>query len=284
MNPPPGSVADALERLGFEPRSVPVLAANGWESHVFRCDTTAGILAVRVLSGDADIRARREAEIMDSVGKLGYPVPTVHASTTVLDRPALVMDFVDGVTLQHSGWANQRVAATCVELMHRLHALDAPSVGDPAGWFRDGTDRAVEQFSRFAPYIEALWAREPSGLHHAYCHLDFHPGNVLWNGSPWVIDWTSGRITDPRFDFAWTRLLAAMYDPSWLEWLPATEEWFETAMALRRLVTVADMLATGSHAAGDDFVDGVAAMRVAADWLERGTGIPVPDVNALLYG
>lgn len=284
MNPDPGGVADALERLGFETLSVPVLAANGWESHVFRCDTTAGTLAVRVLSADAEIRARREAEIMDAVGKLGYPVPAVHASTTVFDRPALVMDFVDGSTLEQTGWPNRRVAETCVELMRRLHALDSPPDGDPAGWLREGTDRVVERFRRFVPYVEALWAREPSRLSNAYCHLDFHPANVLWDGSPWVIDWTSGRITDPRFDFAWARLLAAMYDPSWLEWLPATEEWFETAMALRRLVTVADMLATGSHAAGDDFADGLGAIQVAADWLEQGTGVPVPDVDALLLG
>lgn len=284
MTPDPGRVADALERLGFEPRSVPVLVANGWESHVFRCDTAAGILAVRVLSGDADIRARREAEIMAAVGRLGYPVPAVHASTTVSDRPALVMDFVEGVTLEHSGWPNQRVAETCVELMRRLHALHAPAVADPAGWFRDGTARAIEHFGRFTPYVEALWRTEPSDLRNAYCHLDFHPANVLWNGSPWVIDWTSGRVTDPRFDFAWTRLLAAMYDPTWLEWLPEADEWFETAMALRRLVTVADMLATGSHAAGEDLAEGISALQIAANWLERGTGIPVPDVNALLYG
>lgn len=284
MTPDPVGVTEALDRMGIASRSVPVLAANGWESHVFRCDTTSGLLAVRVLSGSAQVRAAREAEIMRSLMVAGYPVPAVHGSTVVGDRPAVVMDFIDGPTLENSDWPNQRVAATCIDLMHRLHDLDAPSVRDPAEWLRDWTMRVSEFLPRFDPYIQALWAAEPARLRGTYCHLDFHPGNVLWNGSPWVIDWTSGRITDPRFDFAWSRLLAAMYEPGWLEWLPATEEWFETAMALRRLVTVADMLASGDHAAGDDFTDGLDVMRVPAEWLERGTGVPVLDVGALLSG
>lgn len=55
-------------------------------------------------------------------------------------------------------------------------------------------------------------------------------------------------------------------------------------MGIACLVTVADMLANGEHAAGDDFTDGLEVMRVPAEWLERGTDVPVPDVGALLFG
>lgn len=223
---------------------------------------------------------------MRAVSESGYPVPTVHGLTEVDGHPALVMDFIDGPTLEHSGWPNEQVAALCIRLMHELHAVSAPSTTDPLSWLREGSARVSEHMPQFAPHVSALWTEEPGDVHGVYCHLDFHPANVLWNGSPWVIDWTSGRITDPRLDFAWTRLLAAMYDPTWLQWLTTDEDesWFEAAMGMRRLATVAEMLATGTHAAGSELVDQIEAMRVPADWLERRTEIPIPDVRKLLRG
>lgn len=221
---------------------------------------------------------------MRAVADSGYPVPTVHGLTEVDGHPALVMDFIEGPTLERSGWPNEQVAATCIQLMHDLHTILAPSTADPLGWLRDGTARIAARMPQFAPYVSALWQDEPGEQRAVYCHLDFHPANVLWNGSVWVIDWTSGRITDPRLDFAWTRLLSAMYDPTWLQWLTTDEDesWFEAAMGVRRLATVAEMLTTGTHAAGPDLVDQIEAMRVPADWVERATGIAIPDVRKLL--
>ena len=40
------------------------------------------------------------------------------------------------------------------------------------------------------------------------CHGDFHPLNVLWNGSaPALIDWAGARIAPPEYDLAVTRLI-----------------------------------------------------------------------------
>ncbi|MDX1448504.1 MAG: aminoglycoside phosphotransferase family protein [Acidimicrobiia bacterium] len=284
MIPDPERVANALAGIGIEVLSAPSLAANGWESHVFRCESAGGTLAVRILTGTDSNRAQREADIMRSVGAAGYPVPRVHAVTTVAARPTVVMDFVDGPTLEQSGWAGQDVARLCVDLLERLHTIPVSSEVDPVGWLLHGARHAATRFPQFVPYIDALSARQPPSMRHAYCHLDFHPGNVLWDGSPWVIDWTSGRITDPGFDYAWTRLLAAMYEPEWLDWLPEADQWFETAMALRRLVDVAGMLTSDDHAAGDELADGVDRLSVPAEWLERGTGIPVSTVDELVRG
>ena len=44
-------------------------------------------------------------------------------------------------------------------------------------------------------------------------HQDFHPGNILVRAddSAVVIDWTNFAVTDPRFDLAWTLVLAYAY-------------------------------------------------------------------------
>ncbi len=44
-------------------------------------------------------------------------------------------------------------------------------------------------------------------------HQDFHPGNVLVSADDGarVIDWTNFSATDPRFDLAWTLILAHLH-------------------------------------------------------------------------
>ena len=49
--------------------------------------------------------------------------------------------------------------------------------------------------------------------HPSVLHWDFHPSNILirTDSSPVVIDWTGLRVSDARFDLAWTLLLARSY-------------------------------------------------------------------------
>lgn len=287
MTPEPAGVATALRRAGFDPVVQPRLVAQGWESRIFRCETAGAILAARVHAHPDPDRARREMEMMTELAERGYPVPAVHSLTEISGYPLLVMDFIDGPNLRDAGWPMERTADLCRDLMDRLHVLSvAAPPDDPVAWLRSGTLRLAEAMPRFRPYVDAIWASEPSDLVSAYCHLDFHPGNVLWDGRPWVIDWTGGRVTDPRFDRAWTRLLASMYEPEWVSRFASDgdERWFEGGMALRRLGTVADMLASGTHAAGDELVAHLDVMEIPARWLEHATGIGVPDVRSLLFG
>ena len=42
------------------------------------------------------------------------------------------------------------------------------------------------------------------------CHGDFHPLNVLWDGSPpALIDWAGATLAPPEYDLAVTRLIMA---------------------------------------------------------------------------
>lgn len=116
---------------------------------------------------------------MRAVAASGYPVPSVYGLTEVDGHPALVMDFIDGPTLEHSGWPNEQVAAMCIGLMHELHAVAAPSTADPLAWLLEGSARVSEYMPQFAPHASALWRDRPEEVRGAYCHLDFHPANVL---------------------------------------------------------------------------------------------------------
>ncbi len=288
MNTDPDSLEHALRSIGFEPSGRPVLAAHGWESHIYRCETSTGTVALRVHAREDPGPALHEAAVMTELADLGYPVPRVRGTTVVAGRQAIVMDFIDGPTLWDTDAATvgEPVGRACRRLLDRLHRLPVRRPDPPLAWVREGFTRAADALPAFRPFVSTLLAHQPSDVETAWCHLDFHPGNVLWAGGPWVIDWTSARATDPRFDLAWSRLLAEMYAPQWAGSFAAatSDPWFEAVMALRRLATVARMLGGSAHAAGDQLESHLAAMRVPAEWLEEGTGIAIRDVESLVRG
>lgn len=281
----PSAIAPALAPIGIVVTGEPMQVASGWESRIFRVDTAGPTLAVRVFADPDPARAASEAEVIGAVRAAGYPVPAVHGLVSVDDHPAILLDFIDGRALwdDDSPFPADQVDELCRRLMDRLHGIEVDPSPDPLGWLREGSRRAVEQHPVFEPYVVTLWQHEPDDARSAWCHLDMHPGNVLWDGSPWVVDWTSARVTDPRLDLGWSRLLAEMYEPASARHFESTDgsEWWDAVCGLRRLVIVASMLAGDAHAA-DDLDEHLPRMRVPADWIERGTGIPIPDVGSLL--
>lgn len=283
----PEAIAPALAAVGLEAMTSPGLVASGWESHIYRTETTGPTVAVRVFAERDPVRADREAAVIDTLRAAGYPVPAVHGRVDVGGHPAVVLDFIDGPALwsEDSPMSEDAADRLCRELLDRLHSIPVDPVADPLGWLRLGSANARDQLPAFRRWIDALWEREPEDTRAAWCHLDMHPGNVLWDGEPWVVDWTSAQVTDPRLDLGWSRLLSEMYAPDGAHHFVADDgsDWWDAMCGLRRLVIVAWMLAGGDHAA-DDLEEHIPAMRVPATWLARGTDIPIPDVESLLRG
>ena len=117
--------------------------------------------------------ARAEAELIQTVHALGYPVPRVDE----WDGPRIVMECISGPTLgeQLLGGAMtaEEAARTQADLQRRLHALPWPG-GQPL------------------------------------LHLDFHPLNVLMaEDGPVVIDWTNAHAGPPGLDVAMSALILA---------------------------------------------------------------------------
>src|SRR5690606_38132611 len=98
----------------------------------------------------------------------------------------------------------------------------------------------------------------------AMIHWDFHPANVLFDPPDHytVIDWTQAEIGDPRFDLAWTLLLAGTQ----ASWEAAGRiqagtiaqggevgpelDFFMAAACLKRLYSVLISLAKGAETLG----------------------------------
>jgi aminoglycoside phosphotransferase (APT) family kinase protein len=165
------------------------------------------------------------------------------------------------------------------DLFVRLHRLDWRTLADEGqvkaedayaqidGWLAQAREVAARfRPVDFGPAVAWLAARR-DGLacpRPAPVHRDFHPWNILVraDGSPVVIDCTGAGVTDPRFDLAWTLLLAYAYlGPTWRDRLLAEYERlsgkrvaeieaFEAAACLRRLHDIAVSLTEGAERHG----------------------------------
>jgi aminoglycoside phosphotransferase (APT) family kinase protein len=135
-------------------------------------------------ASDPERSYRLEAEVMEHVRALGYPVPAVHR----LAPGEMVLDRVEGPTmlddLASHPWRLRSHARLLADLQRRLHELPAPEGLRP---FPLEGDRVL--------------------------HLDFHPGNVMLSpDGPVVIDWTNVARGAPGAETALTWIVLAVFE------------------------------------------------------------------------
>ena len=216
--------------------------ADGWESdnHLLTVEygdfpRTREDWVWRIYSGaGSQAKAAREFHSMERLLGAGYPVPHVFLLETEhspVERPFIIMEFIPGEVLwdllgKAPADRQGKLIDQFCQLFVQLHALDWKQFddslpGDKPFFFIDRwLDEARGALQNFpevdaSPFLEWVAARRdlfacarPSPV-----HQDFHPGNILIsaNGSAKVIDWTNFAVTDPRFDIAWTLVLAHAY-------------------------------------------------------------------------
>lgn len=172
------AVQAALASLGFLTPAVrisePATAGDGWWSVA---DFSAGRPLLAGLDGPAALR-RAPQLVRDLPGQLARTMATLHR----LDP--------DPVT------AAVRAAAPEV----------AWTIEDVLAQFRLGA-KALER-PDLAAAIDELAGRMPDRDRLVICHGDFHPFNVLTDGTDFVVlDWTGALLADPCFDVAFTELV-----------------------------------------------------------------------------
>ena len=285
-NPHAGIVpAPALER--FLRRSHPdavvtslAMVRGRWQTevHRFRLEVQgrcADYLLRLYMGVDTVQRCRREAEVLQGLGRVGFGVPALLAhclDPSVLGLPFQVILQIQGRTiaqqLAEPGPAAQLEACVnrCALLLARLHALDAgqilpasdPALScPPALFFSRMSDRArslflgVYRLPEFAPVLDWMDVALASvrWTTPVLNHNDCHPGNIICgaDGLDYLVDWTDFGVTDHRHDLGWTLMLARAYlgRPGRDAMLRAYEtawgqpveqvELFEVMAALRRL-------------------------------------------------
>ncbi len=308
------------------PEAIEEIAA-GWESTIhrfgIRLDGELTYVVLRRYSGPhASAKAARESAGMRLLRAVGYPVPEVLAAVTEnvpLGQPFMVMRWVPGDPL----WGQIFSIPVRFDLLDefarleaRLHRIDwRPfaarfAVGDSStpGLIRKELDRwrAVYEARRLHGFEDCFaWLDQHTSdvtrAEPAVVHWDFHPENVLYApGQPHVVDWTQIDVSDPRFDVAWTLMLVgASEGAGWREAILEryehhagarieSLEFFDVAVSVKRLYSVAVSLEVGPEALGmraeaeASMLAQLDPLRSIYELLQRRTGLRIAEVEALL--
>ncbi len=250
-----------LAAAGWEGRAFKRIT-DGWDNAIWRFETPDGRAhCLRLYRRDSE-SARRAADMealaMEGARSAGLPVPKIEARGMFESRPVFVIEWAKGKNLadlvKAQPWNVIRVGREMGRLQARLHATPPPA--GLITWTSAGIEGAIEHRGlREAILREARFD--------TFCHLDFHPLNILGEGHlpTTILDWPNAAICDPRVDLAYTRATLLLVPP------PPGEP--------RRLIQVArGLLARGWHhgyakAAGsfplDPLFDALGAVRYAGE-------------------
>ena len=189
--------------------------AEGREAEIFAWQDGTVLRLLR--NPNAQQQVEWESHAMATARAAGVSVPAVHGTTTVRERPGLVMERIDGpdmlTLVGKRPWLLLPAARVFGELHAQLHEAEAPSDlrALKASLKRriESSDRVPRHLAEFAiSKLEEL----PDG--DRLCHGDFHPGNIIWRDErPVIIDWTNVTRGDPAADYARTELMIRMGDP-----------------------------------------------------------------------
>lgn len=201
-------------------------------------------------AGWPEALAEQEAHLTRVARDLGLPACEVMEVVRVEGRPGIIMERLEGATMQKTLEANPARLVTLATLLGELHArMHEPALSgllplrlrietqirDARGLLPDVQDAAL-----------GALAQLPDG--NALCHGDFHPDNVVITPrGPVIIDWLNATRGDPLADVAHTTLLIQYGTPEGqplnrlLQW---GRSWFRQ-FYLRRYL----QMRSGSHQA-----------------------------------
>jgi len=315
--------------------SEPVPLGSGWESEIIGFHAawqeegiSGGLpIALRLYNGQGAIeKATHEYQSLANLHKAGYPVPAVyalHVDPSTLGKPFIIMEMIDGKAMwglldQSSPEEASQLLDQLNDLLIKLHSLDwrrfqvdfDPALENNPYWFIDrwlnmgGVALAGSGLEDFKPVLRWLELRRNllGCQRPAAVHGDFHPNNVLIkaDGSAVVIDWTNFQVADPRYDLAWTLLLARVYAGENVRHMildryvqsPGTQidslDIFEVIACTRRLYDIYNSLSNGADQMGMRpeitriMQEQLWAVRIVYDLLLSHTGVRIQAVEKLL--
>jgi len=193
-----------LAALGVDHAERVLPVSGGWDTSLWRVETTTERFALRVFRPQQAKTCAREAVVMRTLREAGLPVPFVHAEGVGEGRPALLLGWCEGQTVlaaaRRSPWRIWQLGVAMGRAHRRIHAVrlsEALSEALPT-WTPLG--------ETLHPRVLALLTDIGAGTERSILHLDYHPLNVLTDGRTVtaVLDWANTAIGDPRADLART--------------------------------------------------------------------------------
>jgi uncharacterized protein (TIGR02172 family) len=183
--------------------------ATGGQAEIY--DLMNGKILRLMLKTEDSFLVDYEYQSMQIAKKSGLLVPEVFDKVQVGDRPGLVMERIDGLTLTKLFQKKPHLLFNRTKELSKIHfnlnKIKAPDqLSDLKKEIRRHTDKSVVINVECKEFVYDLLNQLPDG--DRLCHGDFHPGNILMkNGDPYIIDWCAATKADPIADVAHTYLL-----------------------------------------------------------------------------
>jgi thiamine kinase-like enzyme len=187
--------------------------AGGLTNHNYRVTTAAGDYVLRISvreTGELGIDRTNEYHNSVLAAAVGVGAPVL---ARIRDPEALVVRFVDGVTLSPADFEDPRRVSALAAALRRLHgappfARDFDMVAVQSRYQRivadngyplpAGYDGYADQARTLARVLSATRTRT------APCHNDLMPGNFIESAGPgshiWVVDYEYSGNNDPCYD------------------------------------------------------------------------------------
>ena len=137
-------------------------------------------------------------------------IPKIHEVVKIDGKWAIVMDYIEGKTLEqlmreNPGKKNEYIELL-VDLQMQVHAHKAPLLTR----LKDKMNRKIDQAEVDATTRYELHTRlESMPKHNKVCHGDFNPSNIIItpDGMPYIVDWAHVTQGNASADVARTYLL-----------------------------------------------------------------------------
>ena len=151
----------------------------------------------------------QEARALELLADTPVPAPRLVAADlegAVGGVPAIVESWLPGGT----SWRPddlERYLARSAEALVAIHHVHVPRCMPAYSPYHEWATTTVTSSSRCRNLWERVGAaldRPPPSHREAFIHRDYHPGNVLWDGSEvtGVVDWATGAWGPPGIDLA----------------------------------------------------------------------------------
>ncbi|GHO50388.1 phosphotransferase family protein [Ktedonospora formicarum] len=194
---------EILQTLGINGMPIATPVQGGFDMAMWKVEHEGQISALRVFRVGAHEDCEHEQSVMEAARAAGLPVPEVQKAGVWQDRPALLLSWLAGRTVEDElrarPWRLWSLGIAFGHMQAKIHAIPAPALlrQRPDAWiaWQCEGEQALQD-----------GLRHLQGDQIALLHLDYHLRNVLTDGKhiTGIVDWTNALAGDPRADVART--------------------------------------------------------------------------------
>lgn len=157
-----------------------------------------------------EVAIEREYHISNTIKELGLPAPAASDLIEIDGRKGIIYTRIIGTsmlgTIMKNPFKLKKYMVQMAEIhynMHQIRGLDLPNYKESLEWNIVHAEVLTdEQKNTMIELLQKL----PEG--DALCHGDYHPGNIITNGTDtYILDWMTASSGVPAADVARTLLL-----------------------------------------------------------------------------